>query len=100
MTNLLLEDLLPAVEPARERNLDAPPCTQQHRWTEEGQDGISTCNACGEESGQLRAPSYDNHFTTGPLKPGHKNCKHLWHGPDEDRLLVCGLCGGETRYER
>ena len=97
--NLLLEDLLPAVKPARARTLPAPPCTQ-HRWTEYAADGISTCNACGGERGQIRAPSYDNHFTAEPLKPGHKNCQHLWHGPDEDRLLVCGLCGGETRYER
>ena len=34
-------------------------CTQQHRWTEPASDGISTCVACGEERGQLVAPSVD-----------------------------------------
>ena len=28
-------------------------------------------------------------------KPSQENCRHVWHGPDEDRLLVCGICGAE-----
>ena len=96
MTNLLLEDLLPVVEPAHERTLPAPPCSV-HRWSTAGEDGISTCNICFEERGQIQAPSYDTHFTDAPVEAGHKNCQHLWHGPDSDGLLVCGVCGGETR---
>ena len=28
-------------------------------------------------------------------KPSQENCRHVWHGPDSDRLFVCAVCAEE-----
>ena len=95
MRSQVLLDL--PVEPARERT-PPPPCTPctQHRWTAYAPDGIATCNACGEERGQLRVVDDDTHFTPrGPLKKGKGNCRHVWAAADEEQVSVCSMCGLE-----
>ena len=71
-------------------------CTQQHRWTAPASDGISTCVACGEERGELVAPSVDV-IDQWSVEQPPSNCQHLWAAPDEEGISVCVLCLEERR---
>ena len=78
--------------------LEARTCTQQHRWTEEELDGIAKCNTCGEERGQLVAPSVDV-IDQWSVEQPPSTCKHLFAAPDEEDVSVCVLCLEERRSE-
>ena len=31
------------------------------------------------------------------MKKPSQECRHVWYGPDEEQVFVCGICGAERQ---